>query len=187
MNFRKLFPLLFGLTVFVSGCATNPVVPNTVQPQLVAPYQLDAGDQLRVIVFGQQDLSNTYEVDQAGRISMPLIGAITVRGLTTAQIEKHIATSLSRGYVRNPDVSVEVDRYRPFFAMGEVGSAGQYAFVPGITVQQAVAVAGGFTPRADKIAVQVTRSRDGVVETAILGMADPILPGDTLYVRERMF
>ncbi len=187
MNARTYLPLLIGLSVLVSGCATNPVVTNTVQPQLVAPYQLDAGDELRVIVFGQQDLSNTYTVDQAGRISMPLIGSVPVRGRTTAQIEKSIASALSNGFVRNPDVSVEVDRHRPFFAMGEVGAAGQYPFVPGITVQQAIAVAGGFTPRADKISVLVTRSRDGVVETALLGMSDPLLPGDTLYVRERLF
>jgi len=89
------------------------------------------------------------------------------------------------GFVRNPDVSVEVDRYRPFFAMGEVSASGQYDFVPGMTVQQAVAVAGGFTARADKHTVQVTRSMNGQVETARLKLTDPIRPGDTLYVRER--
>jgi polysaccharide export outer membrane protein len=186
MRSHALPPLLIAL-MLLTGCATAPVVPNTVQPQLVAPYQLDSGDQLRVIVFGQADLSNTFIVDQAGMISMPLIGTIPARGRTTPQIEASIAAALSNGYIRNPDVSVEVDRYRPFFAMGEVTAGGQYPFVPGLTVQQAIAVAGGFTPRADKMLVQVTRSTDGVVQTATLRMSDPVLPGDTLYVRERLF
>lgn len=186
MRLHGLSPLLIGL-MLLTGCASSPVVPNTVQPQLVAPYQLDSGDQLRVIVFGQADLSNTYVVDQAGMISMPLIGTVPARGRTTAQIEGSVAAALRNGYIRDPDVSVEVDRYRPFFAMGEVTAGGQYPFVPGLTVQQAIAVAGGFTPRADKMLVQVTRSIDGVIETANLRMSDPVLPGDTLYVRERLF
>lgn len=174
------------ICLMIGGCATDPVVTNTIQPQLVAPYQLDAGDQLRVIVFGQPDLSNSYLVDQAGVISMPLIGAVPARGRTTAEIEASIASALRNGFVRDPDVSVEVDRYRPFFAMGEVGVAGQYDYVPGLTVQQAIAIAGGFTPRADKFTVQVTRSYGGQVETARLKLTDPLMPGDTIYVRERL-
>ncbi|MHA1158675.1 MAG: polysaccharide biosynthesis/export family protein, partial [Alphaproteobacteria bacterium] len=118
--------------------------------------------------------------------TMPLIGAVTARGRTTPEIETQIALRLSNGYIRNPDVSAEIDRYRPFFAMGQVNAGGQYDFVPGMTVQQAVAVAGGFTVRADKLTVQVTRSIDGQLETAKLKLTDPILPGDTLYVRERI-
>lgn len=175
---------MIGLTL--GGCATDPVVTNTVQPQLVAPYQLDSGDQLRVIVFGQPDLSNTYLVDQAGMISMPLIGAVPARGRTTAEIEAAVAIALRNGFVRNPDVAAEVDRYRPFFAMGEVNVAGQYDYVPGLTVQQAIAIAGGFTRRADKLAIQVTRSQSGQVETAMLKLTDPLMPGDTMYVRERL-
>src|SRR5690606_26562660 len=95
-------------------------------------------------------LTNSYVVDQSGVISMPLIGTVPARGRTTAEVEAAVAAKLRNGYLRSPDVSVEVDRYRPFFAMGEVGAAGQYAYVPGMTVQQAIAVAGGFTPRADK-------------------------------------
>jgi polysaccharide export outer membrane protein len=118
---------------------------------------------------------------------MPLIGRLTARGHTTKEIEADIAAHLSKGYLRNPDVSVEVDRYRPFFVMGEVGVAGQYQFVPGMTVQQAIAVAGGFTARADKTAVQATRNVNGTVGTTRLMLSDPVAPGDTLYVRERLF
>jgi polysaccharide export outer membrane protein len=117
---------------------------------------------------------------------MPLIGDISARGATTAEIEGAIGARLRNGFLRNPNVSVEVDKYRPFFAMGEVGAAGQYAFLPGMTVQQAIAVAGGFTARADTFTVQVTRSYGGRVESARLRLSDPIMPGDTLYVRERL-
>jgi polysaccharide export outer membrane protein len=174
------------LALALAGCAANPPVDGAVHAELVSPYRLDSGDSLRVIVFGQTDLTNTYVVDQAGAISMPLIGAVSTRGATTGEVEAAIATRLRQGYLRDPDVSVEVARYRPFFAMGEVSAAGQYDYVPGMTVQQAIAVAGGFTPRADKYTVQVTRSVAGRVHTAVLLLTDPVAPGDTLYVRERL-
>jgi polysaccharide export outer membrane protein len=172
--------------MLLPACATDPVVQDALHPELVLPYQLDSGDRLRVVVFGQPDLSNTYVVDQAGAISMPLIGTVPARGSTTALIEADIAARLRNGFLRSPDVSAEVDRYRPFFVMGEVGAGGQYPFVPGMTVQQAIAVAGGFTVRADKASVQVTRSIGGRIATARLKMSDPLLPGDTLHVRERL-
>ncbi len=185
MRFSPLAFFVLGV-VFLAGCASTPNVTPAVHAELVSPYQLDSGDRLRVIVFGQPDLTNSYVVDQAGVISMPLIGTVPARGRTTAEVEAAVAAKLRNGYLRSPDVSVEVDRYRPFFAMGEVGAAGQYAYVPGMTVQQAIAVAGGFTPRADKYTVQVTRSIAGKVGTIALGLSDPVAPGDTLYVRERV-
>ena len=181
-----LYPLLIGLTL-LTGCANNPAVKDGYHPELVSAYHLDAGDRVRVIVFGQTDLSNTFVVDQAGDLSMPLIGTLPARGRSTAEVEASIAERLRKGYVRNPDVSVEIDRYRPFFAMGEVTAAGQYPYVPGMTVQQAVAIAGGFTPRANVYSVQVTRSVDGQIATALLALDDAILPGDTIFVRERHF
>jgi polysaccharide export outer membrane protein len=158
-----------------------------VHEELVAPYQLDSGDRLRVIVFDQADLSNTFTVDKAGFVAMPLIGTVEARGLTTDEIEQSIAAKLRNGYLRNPDVSVEVDRYRPFFAMGEINAAGQYPYVAGMTVQSGIAIAGGFSSRADRHLIAVTRSMNGVIETALLKPTDPLLPGDTINVRERIF
>jgi len=185
MRSHGLLPSLIGL-MLISGCATDPQVTDAVHTELISPYRLDSGDRLRVIVFGQTDLSNSYVVDQAGMISMPLIGTVPARGRTTSDIEADVAARLRNGYLRNPDVSVEVDRYRPFFVMGEVGAAGQYPYVPGMTVQQAIAVAGGFAARADKYSVQVTRSIGGAVGAGRLQLSDPVAPGDTLYVRERL-
>lgn len=186
MRLHALSSVIVGLAMLLTGCASGPTVTNAIHTQLVEPYRLDSGDQVRVIVFGQADLSNTYIVDQAGMISMPLVGFVPARGRSTADVEASVAAALRAGYLRDPDVSVEVDRYRPFFAMGEVGVAGQYAYVPGMTVQQAIATAGGFSPRADKAVVQVTRSYGGQVESAYLMLTDPVMPGDTIYVRERL-
>jgi polysaccharide export outer membrane protein len=118
---------------------------------------------------------------------MPLIGFVPARGRTTVEVAADVATRLRAGYLRKPDVAAEVARYRPIFVMGEVNAAGQYSYVAGTTVQNAIATAGGFSPRADKYDVKVTRSANGRIETSRLGMTDPIMPGDTIYVDERIF
>src|SRR5690606_29847640 len=146
-----------------------------------------AGDRIRVTVFEQESLSNVYAIDQSGYIAFPLVGSVAARGYTVQQIEKQIASKLRGGYLRDPDVSVEIDRYRPIFVMGEVGAAGQYSYVPGMTAQKAIAAAGGFSPRANQENVDITRQFNGKVLTGRVLISDPILPGDTIYVRERLF
>jgi polysaccharide export outer membrane protein len=187
MRIRKSINAMAGL-LLLAGCASNySPAKYALHTELVTAYRLDSGDQLRVIVFGQSDLTSSYAIDKAGMISMPLIGTVPARDRTTAQIEADIGARLRAGYLKNPDVSVEVDRYRPFFVMGEVNAAGQYSYVTGTTVLTAVATAGGFSPRADQYSVKVTRSFNGEIETASLKMTDPVMPGDTIYVRERLF
>jgi polysaccharide export outer membrane protein len=184
---RLLSLILLAISAaMLSGCAGYTPAGNAVHRELIAPYRVDTGDRLRVIVFGQSDLTNTFTVDKAGMISMPLIGNVPVRGRTTLEISENIRQMLSLGYVRTPDVSVEVDRYRPFYAMGEVNTAGQYAYVAGMTIQSAIAVAGGFTARAEHYTVDVTRNMNGQIATLRLRMTDPLMPGDTIYVRERL-
>jgi polysaccharide export outer membrane protein len=151
------------------------------------PYTLDSGDKLRVVVFGQDTLSNNYTVDAEGRVSLPLIGAVNARGLTTAQLSGSIAARLKQSYIRDPSVAVEVEVYRPFFVMGEVTYPGQYPYVPNMTVENAVAIAGGFTPRAYKDRVTVTRKVQGVATHTERPLRDPIRPGDTLEIGERWF
>ncbi|MGO6908317.1 polysaccharide export protein UppC, partial [Rhizobium ruizarguesonis] len=103
-----------------------------------------------ITVFDQQSLTNTYTVDQAGYVAFPLIGQVPARGRTLQQLSGQIAQKLQQGYLRDPDVTIDVDRYRSVFIMGEVGQPGQYAYVPGMTVQNAIAVAGGFSSRANQ-------------------------------------
>ena len=127
-------------------------------------YALDTGDKLRIVVFGQEGLSNSYFVDAAGQVTMPLIGAVTARGLTTQQLARAVAAKLRAGFIREPHVAIEVETYRPFFILGEVTQPGQYPYVPNMTVETAVAIAGGFTPRAYRYDVKIdrpTRRRHG--------------------------
>jgi len=187
---RRSFALLSSALLAAataSGCSSYRPTPDAFHKVLEEPYRLGAGDRIRVTVFEQEGLTNTYSVDQAGYIAFPLVGAIPARGHTAQQLEGEIADKLRQGYLRDPDVSVEVDRYRPIFVMGEVGAAGQYSYVPGLTVQKAVAIAGGFTPRANQANVDITRDINGKVITGRVLTSDPLMPGDTLYVRERLF
>ena len=119
-----------------------------------ASYHLDAGDRLRVVVYGQEGLTNTYAIDAGGSITMPLIGSVPARGRTPAGLAAEIAAKLRNGYIREPSVAVEVEAYRPFFILGEVAAPGQYPYVPNMTVESAVAIAGGFSPRARRDASQ---------------------------------
>lgn len=175
-------------SAFLSACAA----PGDYRPELYAtsaaePYTLAAGDRLRVIVFGQDSLSNVYAVDGAGRIAMPLIGSVPVQGRTVPQVEREIAARLREGYVREPRVSVEVEAFRPFFVLGEVTSAGQFPFVEGMTVRTAIAIAGGFGPRGYQGEVDLTRIVDGAPLTGRVPVDAPVRPGDTITVRERIF
>lgn len=165
-----------------------PVVPLAGGPDQVEPtYTLDAGDKLRVIVYGQEGLTNSYSVDTAGRISMPLIGSVPVRGLTTGRLAAAITSRLRNGYIREPHVAVEVEAHRPFFILGEVTYPGQYPFVAHMTVETAVAIAGGFTPRAYRWSAEVTRpTPDGPVKLDGPPMF-LLKPGDTVVISERWF
>jgi polysaccharide export outer membrane protein len=173
----------------VSAAAARAEVPAT--PAAVfaedAPYTLDTGDKLRVVVFGQEILSHSYVVDAGGAITMPLIKAVPARGLTTAALARAVAERLRQGFVREPHVAIEVETYRPFFILGEVTAPGQYAYVPRMTVEKAVAIAGGFTPRAYRSDIEIERpATGGVMRQAVLPIA-PVRPGDTIVVKERWF
>jgi polysaccharide biosynthesis/export protein len=151
------------------------------------PYTLDTGDKLRVVVFGQDTLSNTYLVDAAGQITMPLIGAVNARDATTQGLAAAVRNKLASGFIREPSVAVEVEIYRPFFVLGEVTYPGQYPFVPHMTVENAVAIAGGFTPRATKSSVTVTRRIQGMPRRFPMPLGYTMRPGDVITVGERWF
>ena len=186
---KTRLPLFSALAIamVVAGCSSYRPAPAAFHKALDQPYRLGAGDRIRVTVFEQESLTNTYSVDQSGYIAFPLVGAVPARGSTVQQVEATLAGKLRQGFLRDPDVSVEIDRYRPIFILGEVGSAGQYSYVPGLTVQKAIAVAGGFSPRANQERVDITRDINGKVLTGTVRTSDPLLPGDTVYVRERLF
>jgi polysaccharide export outer membrane protein len=152
-----------------------------------AAYHLDAGDRLRVVVYGQEGLTNTYAIDAGGSITMPLIGSVPARGRTTAGLAAGISAKLRAGFIREPSVAVEIEAYRPFFILGEVAAPGQYPYVPNMTVESAVAIAGGFSPRARRDSVTVTHTDASGTARFVVPAGSPISPGDTVLVSERWF
>jgi polysaccharide export outer membrane protein len=207
MRRSRLLPLLLlGLVALASaGCMRKPVAapiaaapggPETMPEAAMAPvmveppepaYVLGSGDKLRVVVFGQEGLSNSYSVDAAGYITMPLIGPVPARQRTPMALSRAIADKLRNGYIREPHVAVEIEAYRPFFILGEVTAPGQYPYVANMTVETAVAIAGGFTPRAFKQTVEVSRNGDGQPYRGKVPLAFQVRPGDTILVGERWF
>ncbi|MBU2582991.1 MAG: polysaccharide export protein [Alphaproteobacteria bacterium] len=151
------------------------------------PYLLDSGDRLRIFVYGQPNLSRTYIVDHAGQIPVPLIGTVNARGLTTNGLAGVIGSRLGAEFVRDPQVTVDILQNRPFFILGEVRSAGQYPYVSGMTVETAIAIAGGYSERASKRQYRITRRIDGVVEEIEAPSDYVVKPGDTVFVYERFF
>jgi polysaccharide export outer membrane protein len=166
----------------------QPILP---QPVVIGAeetgYMLDSGDRLRVVVFGQEGLSASYAVDTGGSITMPLIGSVPARGRTPSEVQQAVAAKLRQGYVREPHVAVEVETYRPFFILGEVTLPGQYPYVANMTVETAVAIAGGYTPRAQKYRVEISRQVGGLTEKRVVSPNYPVRPGDTVQIAERWF
>lgn len=167
--------------------AEAPVAAHAYAAPDNEPYHLDAGDKLRVVVFGQDGLTNSYQVGASGTITMPLIGPVNARGLTTSELSARIGAKLRQGYIREPHVAVEVEAYRPFFILGEVTAPGQYPYVPNLTAESAVAIAGGFTPRGYRTQVELTRPAPGGVVRATVPVTTLLKPGDTVVVTERWF
>lgn len=167
----------------------GPVMPAG--PKAVAstdgPYLLDTGDRLRVFVYGQPNLSRLYIVDHDGKITVPLIGAVRARGQTTYALEGSIRARLGSQFVKDPQVTVDVQQNRPFFILGEVRTAGQYPYVSGMTVETAVAIAGGFSERANERRMKITRRIDGMVDVMETPLDYVVQPGDTVYIHERFF
>ena len=152
-----------------------------------AAYRLDAGDKLRVVVYGQEGLTNTYAIDAGGSITMPLIGAVAARGRTPARLAVEISAKLRNGYIREPSVAVEIEAYRPFFILGEVAAPGQYPYVPNMSVESAVAIAGGFSPRARRDSVTLTHTDASGPMRIVVPLGTALGPGDTVLVGERWF
>jgi polysaccharide export outer membrane protein len=150
-------------------------------------YRVGAGDRLTIRVAGELDLTADYLVDGSGNISLPYIQTVNVAGLTTPEIEKLLSAKLRNGYLRNPQVSAEVTTLRPFYILGEVTNSGSFSYQPGITVQNAIAIAGGYTPRADHTLVLVTRKNAEGTQTYKVPVTTQIYPGDIVTVRERWF
>jgi protein involved in polysaccharide export with SLBB domain len=185
--FKIAVSALAGLgMILVAACSTGPAAAQVQAPKATDSYRLGTGDEVKVTVFDEQTLSGPFVVDGQGAIIMPLIGAVAVNGLSLAEAEDMIETKLKDGYLREPKVTMEMTKGRPYYILGEVNRAGEYPFTSGLTVMNAIAAAGDFTYRADKKKVMIT-SADGIERAVKLTATTAVRPGDRIRVRERFF
>lgn len=157
------------------------------EQQQGAVYRLGPGDQLHIIVYGETDLTGDYTVSPVGTIAFPLVGEVPANGLTPDQMSQAIAARLEDGFMRHPQVSSAIASYRPFFILGEVARPGTYPFSAALTVRGAVAVAGGFTYRANEHRVFIKHAGEEVEQSYRLDAATLVQPGDTIRIGERFF
>lgn len=150
-------------------------------------YRLGAGDKLKIITFGEEDLSGEFEIEGSGSISFPLIGEVKAGGKTLREFEKLLSNSLEEGYLINPKVSIEIINFRPFFIMGEVNKPGSYPYVNSMNVLNAIALAGGYTHRARKSSAIIMRNINDKIEEIDVKETTKVLPGDTIKIEERLF
>ena len=175
----------------VAGCYTDygPVAatPEPIPRSAVATH-LQAGDKLKVIVYGEEALSGLYEINPSGAIAMPLIGMVRAAGRTRSEIERDIAHKYSSGnYLQEPKVTVDVFEYRPIYVLGEALRPGAYPYKSGLNVLTAVTVAGGFTYRASRNSVFIQHAGEDVWQEYPLSASVLIAPGDLIRVPERYF
>jgi polysaccharide export outer membrane protein len=153
----------------------------------ISDYRLGSGDRIRLTVYDEPDLSGEFTVNGTGRLSLPLVGLLNAEGLTARELESAIANKLKPDYVKNPDVTVEIMTYRPFYIVGEIKKPGSYPYVDGMTVINAVAVAGGFTYRARESSFDIQRTVNGKTDSLRARPDTQVAPGDVITVHERFF
>lgn len=194
MNRGVIVTVLALLGPIVAGCDGARGISADAQPVSLssAPrssaYRLTTGDKVKVTVYNEQDLTGEFQVNDAGNVSFPLAGDIPASGATVSEFQQRLAAKLRKGYVKNPRVSVEISTYRPFNVIGEVKNAGQYPYRPGLTLNDAIAMAGGYTYRANQHTAYVRRA-DATGETTVQidKSSMTVAPGDNIRIPERYF
>ena len=177
------------ILLLLVGCSTAPSAPPPIaaDANTSVEYVFGTGDRLRLTVFNEPTLSGEFEVNSAGIISIPLIGNIKAQGETAHGLEGAITQKLSSGYMRDPRVNIEVLQYRPFYIIGEVSKPGEYPYRNGMNIMSAVAVAGGFTYRANDQTVNIRRAGQTQEYSYPVTTTTMVLPGDIVRVGERLF
>ena len=181
------FPLVLAGLLGAAAALSTPALagdslPLQSSPSVEESYQLGTGDKVRVVIFGEDDLGGEFQVDGNGHISLPLIGEITAAGATAPELEQLIAGKLADGYLRDPRVSVSITTYRPFYVIGEVNRPGEYAYVNGMSALNAIALAGGYTPKSNEGTIYIRRNGSLDEEKVAADQMTRILPGDVIRV-----
>lgn len=186
---RMIFTVMAALAI--AACAGG--APSVAQSAMVADpdaeYRLSAGDKVRVIVFGEETLTGEYVITSGGNLTFPLVGTIAATDKTVEQLQSTLATALNDGYVNNPRVSIQVVSFRPYYILGEVNRPGEYPVSTGLTLEQAVASAGGYTYRANTKRAFLKRSNETQERPIAVRGAAPVIvrAGDTIRILERRF
>jgi len=198
---RRLVGAMIFMVGLLAGCSPSPApavpaaAPGLSGPVIsaslpgsgagLAGYRLGPGDQIRLTVVRHEDLSGKFEIDGEGFLAMPLVGKVRSAGLSPRELEDELEHQLrDGGYLVNPQVSIEVLNYRPFYVIGAINNPGSYQYVSGMTVTNAVALAGGFTGRADQRGITITRGGSSGPQLEA-GADSEVLPGDIIEVPER--
>jgi polysaccharide export outer membrane protein len=184
--------ILCAQSAWAAGAAPPPpagaaVAPTPLSEQEAATYKLGPGDKLNIITFDETQLTGTFAVGANGMVSLPWIGDVPAQGHTEAELRDMITARLKDGYILNPQVSLQVLTFRPFYILGEVNKPGEYPYVSGLTVLSAVATAGGFTYRAAKHKVFIRHSGESQEERIPLASDTEVRAGDTVRIAERYF
>ncbi|MGB0694527.1 MAG: polysaccharide biosynthesis/export family protein [Rhodospirillaceae bacterium] len=192
-SMQRVKAVLLGVALALFLSPIVIMAPSDAEAQQGTPgarstgYTLGQGDKVRVTVFGEEELSGEYSIDPTGTLSLPLVGGVQVGGLGLRQAEAAVIGLLSEGYLRDPRVSIEVLTYRPFYILGEVRNPGEYEYVEGMTVLTAVAIAGGFTYRADEDEAVVISHNDPNSEEREVKVNYRLQPGDVIRIEESFF
>lgn len=179
-NIKKIFFLTLAIFWSVCACAQEGNLS-------MSQYQLGSGDRINISVFGQDDLSMEIRLPDVGTINYPFLGELKLVGMTAAEVESLIYEGLLGDYLVNPSVSVSIIEYRPFFIDGEVKRPGGYPYQPGLSVNKAAALAGGYTERANRDKITIVRETDGQQFEFSVSVTDMIQPGDIVTVNQRFF
>lgn len=175
--------------MLVTACADRPpVISDRPQEASDSLLRLQPGDQINLIVYGEETLTNVYRLDEDGNINVPLIGKMKAGGQTKGALQQMISDALIAGnFQTTPYVTVEIEALRPLYINGEVNQPGSFAYQPSLDVFQAIALAGGYTPRASKDKILITRTRNGERFRFYADENTPVWPGDSIMIYQRLF
>lgn len=181
-SYVKLATMALFVAGFTAACTGGPMVTGMAPDSDTYEYQLGPGDTVAINVFGDESLSGEQSLDGNGALSMPLIGEVAAAGQTPTELQATLVEEFSE-YMQSPNVTVQVIEYRPFYIVGEVRNPGSYSYVDGMTVVNAVALAGGYTYRASKDGFILQREQENLLARDLT----PVRPGDVITVQERYF
>ncbi len=189
----KLTNLCAAICLFAGAATAIAASPGQAAAQAsstgvaTSNYRLGPGDRLKITTFGEENLTGEYSVSPEGNLSLPLVGAVKAEGLTVGEFEASLEHAMGHGYMTNPRISVDILNFRPFYILGEVNHPGQYPYVTGMTLLNAVATASGYTYRANTHSVHIRRAADAAEHVETITPNTMVYPGDTVIIGERFF